>query len=276
MKTYKLIKLYPGLPSDWYVGMRVGQGDRHSYSYYSPIESRFSDFGIQANFVENNTEFWQKVKNDFKITSFIGCNNNIYTFNPITNRYYCDDFNSCTYIEMVNNLNKGFQGYPKIRSVVRVEDNSTFELGDSCTDKYDKTKIGVITEISLDGGVLTDSGHWINIEDMILLGELFETTDKVKIFHGDSFYVLGHPFNCITNKLTATSELASIYQDNKIPSFSSEESAFVYFKEKYENQKVKYSMNDILKEARIFKPHNGVINDDIMIVNIKNLKNKIL
>jgi len=66
MKQYKLKQKYPSLPSDWEVGMEVGQGDRGSCGDYSPIHGKYSNRYINACEVHNNSEFWEEVVEKIK------------------------------------------------------------------------------------------------------------------------------------------------------------------------------------------------------------------
>lgn len=69
-KEYKLLKKYPSLPKDWEVGMKVGLGDRN-YGY-SPCAGNYSDCKkLDNSEVENNSEFWEEVKEAI-LTTFDG------------------------------------------------------------------------------------------------------------------------------------------------------------------------------------------------------------
>ena len=70
MNTYKLKKVYPGLPKDWEIGIEVGLGCR-TYGY-SPCNGKYTNWYINNDIIENNPEFWEKVvEKDYEILVFI-------------------------------------------------------------------------------------------------------------------------------------------------------------------------------------------------------------
>lgn len=60
-KKYRLIKKYPGLPSNWSIGMEVGVGD-YIKEYYRPCSAKYTDFGVKISSVINYPEFWEEIK----------------------------------------------------------------------------------------------------------------------------------------------------------------------------------------------------------------------
>lgn len=79
MNTYKLKKVYPGLPKDWEIGIEVGLGCR-TYGY-SPCNGKYTNWYINNDIIENNPEFWEKVvEKDYEVLSY-----NIIKFEIINN-----------------------------------------------------------------------------------------------------------------------------------------------------------------------------------------------
>lgn len=69
-KKYKLLKWFPTLPKDWEVGMELGVGGENCYGNYFPYHSKYSDYYVAPNIVENNPEFFEEIteKDVFLIT----------------------------------------------------------------------------------------------------------------------------------------------------------------------------------------------------------------
>lgn len=57
---YKLLKKYPGLPSDWEVGMTIGTGDR--MIYLSPTNSKYTNHQLGFDIPTMFPKFWEETK----------------------------------------------------------------------------------------------------------------------------------------------------------------------------------------------------------------------
>lgn len=62
MKQFKLKTKYPGLPDDWDNGMIIGHGERGSASYYSPVNSKYTDKHIPFIQCKNYPIHWEEIK----------------------------------------------------------------------------------------------------------------------------------------------------------------------------------------------------------------------
>ena len=69
VEEYELIKKYPGLPSDWKIGMIVGRGNYFERGF-APCSSAYIQTWITQTDVIGQTEFWQKV---IEIPEYVKC-----------------------------------------------------------------------------------------------------------------------------------------------------------------------------------------------------------
>lgn len=60
-KQYKLKKSFPTLPSDWEVGMILGQGDRGDFGDYSPCAGNYTAVYLSPQIVEKSKEYFEEV-----------------------------------------------------------------------------------------------------------------------------------------------------------------------------------------------------------------------
>lgn len=117
MKKFKLIKRYPGLPDIYKEGMAVKLYPENRNIYY-PIDNRS---GVHKNEVENNPEFWEKVKEK--------------TFEILKVRRKKDGHIQEYLNIMCNNcINDMWEIY----SVKRLSDGEVFTIGDLVTYDYKK------------------------------------------------------------------------------------------------------------------------------------------
>ena len=196
MATYKLIKKYPGLPSDWEIGMEITENMK--YGYFSAVDSKYSKYFIaNNNDMENTPEFWQKVEElEYEILKSID--------SRLTNTYI-------------------------IISVKRLSDNVIFSIGDLCNPigEYSNNK-HKITEIwfSNSGYLRISSDNYCLDINSIEHSKkvLFVTEDGVEIFKGDYYHSVnidtytlyepesnGYASNKLIYKIFSTKEKAEEY-----------------------------------------------------------------
>jgi len=149
MKKYKLLKWFPTLPRDWEVGMELGVGGENCYGNYFPYHSKYSDYYVAPNIVENNPEFFEEIiQKEYEILSLFGLisnvphfvdkNGNILTFNQ---QSICERGPAEKVV-----LKKPDRW--KINSIRRLSDNEVFSIGDKVDWKSHKNH-STISEIKL-------------------------------------------------------------------------------------------------------------------------------
>lgn len=197
MKQYKLKQKYPSLPSDWEVGMEVGQGDRGSYGDYSPCHGKYSNRYLNASEVKNNPEFWEVV--GYEILSIIGTNKHPL---PETILYEKDVYKG-DFTPHLNNSSKCWQ----IHSVKRLSDGKIFSIGDKFKYQFGGGKKLTIEGIQLKQDTISNTDYiWLqtdlnnpsygtSLNYAVKVKEpLFKTVDNVEIFKGDSYWMVTNDF----------------------------------------------------------------------------------
>jgi hypothetical protein len=178
MNTYKLKKVYPGLPKDWEIGMEVGLGCR-IYGY-SPCNGKYTNWYINNDIIKNNPEFWEKVaEKDYEILSF-KIPGNAHWFANLQHNGMYDGWSED------HALNQLSEGIWSINSVKRLSDSEVFTIGDN-------TKYGCIDEFYIKNNhllattVLESSGRYL--KDLQKLKQpLFKTEDGKEIYEGDNTF----------------------------------------------------------------------------------------
>ena len=205
MKKYKLKKWYPSLPQDWVVGMEIAQGDRGSYSSYSPCSGVYKDYYIVSEIVERNPEYWEEVSNkkDYEILSFSypeKWGKKLAVLKE-DGRYHTD---KCDWkLDALLNIGACVKsGHVKIHSIRRLSDDETFSLEDKIkqwgTDNYlpiEKIYFNEHNQLSykLKGveaplvGVFTNN----TVKGSSIL---FTTEDDIDIREGDEYYCIDENF----------------------------------------------------------------------------------
>ena len=192
MNTYKLKKVYPGLPKDWEIGIEVGLGCR-TYGY-SPCNGKYTNWYINNDIIENNPEFWEKVvEKDYEILVFISKKGDIVTkkedgrflaYGVIG--YYLESF----YLSSRNY---------NIYSVKRLSDNTIWSIGDryQVVDPIKEVRTISTFYISENKLYITprEYGYSELKEIQKIKQPLFKTEDGVDIFEGDKYYPVCEYFN---------------------------------------------------------------------------------
>ncbi len=185
MNTYKLKKVYPGLPKDWEIGIEVGLGCR-TYGY-SPCNGKYTNWYINNDIIENNPEFWEKVvEKDYEILVFISKKGDIVTkkedgrflaYGVIG--YYLESF----YLSSRNY---------NIYSVKRLSDNTIWSIGDryQVVDPIKEVRTISTFYISENKLYITprEYGYSELKEIQKVKQPIYKTEDKVDIFEGDTVY----------------------------------------------------------------------------------------
>lgn len=172
MKTYRLIKIYPGSKELGYILKQVNNGQDKPNNYYQN--------GIWFNPSEH-PEHWQEVKEvvekDYLITGYYQKPNNIH-INPI------------------GNFSKGFETDYEIYQVKRISDGEVFTIGDKAINNTYSQYCGIISEIFIkDNKLQLYLSETIAGNMSLFLNNakkhkqpLFTTEDGVDIFEGSDFY----------------------------------------------------------------------------------------
>lgn len=184
MKKYKLIKEYPGSPE---LGT-IAEKFFNSELYFLGQGRK-----TLAEFVENQPEYWQEIKEpDYEILSIRhkdGSVKNIYTKQNST--HY--DWKQYILFE------KGKHDFLEINSVKRLSDGEIFTIGDEYEDCDLKNQMIVEFNISSENGLLINSSLLKNVNHT--KKPVFTTVDGKEIFAGDPFYVYDkHFYKCINTK----------------------------------------------------------------------------
>ena len=230
MATYKLIKKYPGLPSDWEIGMEITENMK--YGYFSAVDSKYSNYFIaNNNDMENTPEFWQKVEElEYEILKSID--------SRLTNTYI-------------------------IISVKRLSDNVIFSIGDLCNPigEYSNNK-HKITEIWF-----TNSGDLRISSDNYCLDinhiehskkVLFVTEDGVEIFKGDTYTVMFYDWELLEQEAITNYKL-----DNATLRFSTKEKAEEYVL----YNKTMFSLQEILDIRAQYMDGKNNISFNSLVIN---------
>lgn len=221
MKKYKLKKWYPSLPKDWKEGMEVGQGDRGSYSDYSPCAGDYTDKRIPKSQIECCDGFWEEVvEKDYEVLSY---NSNI--------------------------------SESKIGSVKRLSDGVVFSVGDSVIvpkhvknfykhsdytiksfkkwpEYYKHDKLMAIVE----------NGCHIPLDELKHYTKPNFTTDDGKdIFEGDTYHKVDSDFSY--GGRWRSHGMHDVHGYHKAKFFSTKEAAEEYIR----NNKPMYTLKDIEK-----------------------------
>ena len=190
MNTYKLKKVYPGLPKDWEIGIEVGLGCR-TYGY-SPCNGKYTNWYINNDIIENNPEFWEKVvEKDYEVLSYIKKDNSAITTKRengfFLNSMFKDSHGVYSDYQLLNTWN--------IYSVKRLSDGEIFTIGDQVSyvdpSSYKYFIIFDIYITSDDRILLRSKGCQIceYLEKVKLIAKpLFKTEDDVNIFEHSVYH----------------------------------------------------------------------------------------
>jgi hypothetical protein len=240
MKTFKLKQKYPSLPSDWEVGMEVGQGDRGIYGDYSPIHGKYSNRYINMADVEANPEFWEElIEKDYDVLSYSVYNTELVTKRE--NGNYLGEKYELTYTNKGATWEEvlGFwdESIHKIHSVKYLPTGEVFTIGDKVTF-YNRSTISTIKKFGLTYRrgciVYRDNSEccWLLKNICKVKSILFQSFDGKDIYVGDVFYYIGDADNiCETSCLFKGDEDFS-----KFKTFAKRENAEEYIKT-YKNYK---------------------------------------
>ena len=247
MNYYKLIQKYPSLPSDWEVGMAVGQGDRGVQGGFSPCNAKYSDNKrIPLNEVVSNPDYWELVEvQNFEILS-ISFGDDIYVKTGETIR----DFPSTNIVNVFRSEGKvglvtdaRIQNEGKyntaINSVKRLSDGTVFTVGDIVVRHKDENCLipnsthRTISSIYL--GTSNDIRFNAENGDNAFMLELFShvkkplftTFDGVDIFEGDTWWYVKLS-NLKVNQTSTTRYAGPTSQKSDVVRFSTEEAANSY------------------------------------------------
>jgi len=129
MKTYVLKQKYPSLPDNWEAGMLVGQGDRGSFSSFSPVSTLYTDYHVRREDVVNNPEYWEEfTQGSYQILSILNPQRNV-------DSIVTDKEEIKAYLQLLS-LHK--QSPWVINSVKRLFDGKVFTVGDVVIRHKDK------------------------------------------------------------------------------------------------------------------------------------------
>lgn len=191
MNYYKLKEKYPGLPKDWEVGMKVGQGDRGVQGGFSPCNAKYSDNKrIPFEDVVSNPKYWEKVKEvNYHILSVVSNeNNSVYgrgelqkIDNPSTYTHKVGESEKCPW---------------DLHSVKRLSDGAIFEVGkQAVVSDVHKKVTSIKKDDSFWGGLkVCFHGERISINASYLKQKnnpLFTTKDGVDIYNGMTAFAVG-------------------------------------------------------------------------------------
>jgi len=190
MNTYKLKKVYPGLPKDWEIGIEVGLGCR-TYGY-SPCNGKYTNWYINNDIIENNPEFWEKVvEKDYEVLSYIKKDNSAITTKRengfFLNSMFKDSHGVYSDYQLLNTWN--------IYSVKRLSDGEIFTVGDKidCKGWFGNIiKFEIINnELKIFQQQHINSSKYkpLLIQDLIKVKQpLFKTEDGKEIYEGDNTF----------------------------------------------------------------------------------------
>lgn len=174
---YRLIKLYPGLPSKIKLGYIVHLG-KGSIFYAGGSPCVF----FPSEHIENKPEFWQKVEEEnYKVLSFM-LNNKLFVLDEETDCYWSNKGNFAHFLNISDET---------IVSVKRLSDGAIFSVGGCISYKdsnWSKTKI---TSFDIEGTHITvqnSAGGSCDIDNLVKVEPLFKTSDGVDVFEGDNVY----------------------------------------------------------------------------------------
>ena len=224
MATYKLIKKYPGLPSNWEIGIEITENMK--YGYFSAVDSKYSKYFIaNNNDMENTPEFWQKVEElEYEILSIKSKSDGV-LFK--VNNWGKDG----TYLEEINPVKNSLEYISKlfdIYSVKRIRDNVVFTIGDLCNPigEYSNNKDNINRIWFCDPGYLriSSDNYCLDINDIEHSKKvLFVTEDGVEIFKGDNYTVMFYDWILLEQEAIKNFTL-----DNATLRFSTKENAQEY------------------------------------------------
>lgn len=188
MKSYKLIKEYPGSPK---LRTIVERDSNCSNYYYRLIEGVSNTFTPKN--IENNPEFWEEVvEKDYEILSYIGKS----TKNVLSAKL--DPF-------VNNKLIKWEDKNLDIHSIKRLSDGEVFTIGDKIQYNNTNNNIRIIKSIELDdikvkifaceecySVPIKGSNYGFNLLQNVTKFKqpLFTTEDGVDIFEGDEYILV--------------------------------------------------------------------------------------
>jgi len=215
MKTFKLIKEYPGSPTT--IGIEIFKNGAYWQSKFATESVEHFHVHYSNLNPEEFFEYWEEIINkDYEILSFqlitsssndgIRYKNNYGMF-PSTNG---KDITSRNNEFSEERLLKDF--YYTIHSIKRLSDGEIFTIGDVLTPdsiSHDKdgedikiTKIGIVKDVfsevasavkeKVEGKLMISAGNRYNNYNTLLKTarkqSLFTTEDGIDIFEGDSYY----------------------------------------------------------------------------------------
>ena len=262
-KTYRLKKVYPGLPSDWEVDMVVGLGDYGNS--YSPCSAKYSNtIRISPQQVENYSEYWEEIKpveRDFEILEFIRDGRDE-VFTKGKTGFWCR-FAECPEEVLLRNTNY------KISKVERLSGQEVFKIGDKAQStgstnphKIESFKI-MQKQIARDRA----TGRWINdgvdrmwvtwdkngggnwLDNIELVREpILVTEDGVKIFEGDEYFSVDSETFRIGVKFIANKPSNEFYNKffNSLYYYSTKEAAEEYIR----LNKPQYSLEEVYQAVQ--------------------------
>ena len=250
-KKYKLLKKYPSLPSTWEEGMIVGVGDRHWG--FSPESLKYYHRIIGNDEVENNPEFWEKVK-EYEVLSF-KYDDIIFNYNPKAD-------NACSWKSSVGDwFWRSLPNDAKILSIKRLSDGEIFTIGDAIQLQMNKNTWWEGTDCILskivakkdrlvfyiDQGDLKNHKYTYDLDNWRKAKTpLFVTEDGVDVFENDRVYLIRNYNDPSNMDLYVVNEWKSYLGNKGKPiskhiAFSKKEAAEKYMDE----NKPRYSKKEI-------------------------------
>ena len=187
MKSYKLIKEYPGSPE---VGTIV-KDSQGSIKYTEPSGKQYTESSSAGNIfkanIENHPEFWEEeIEKDYEILQYVRKDRQSYSSKRRGGKDHEKDWN--------------------IFSVKRISDGEVFSIGNSITGATYKDP-RKIEEIILEGddeiALGQGKGYTELVDAVKCKTPLFLTNDGVEVFIGDIVYVVQSSLNGIDKIMVA-------------------------------------------------------------------------
>ena len=199
MKKYKLIKVYPGIPSRMEVGSVVALKRYMQFYRYDDVAFKVRFFTIEE--IENNPEYWQEVLTPkFEILEArFGVSNKIWKRDSqLKDVFYSrrpDGELWLMSLEEFLKMREVYEGAHIIHSVIRLPDGQIFTVGDeiiTTANRYNSPSR--IVKISKDAVFTLESG-WITLLDNAELPltpkkVLGKSEEGVEILENDDYYVV--------------------------------------------------------------------------------------
>lgn len=218
MKSYKLIKEYPGGPK---LGTEVIYSKEHRI--YNHNGGNFYT-ELPKNQVENLPEFWEEIiEKDYEILSYIhNGSKHIWKKDSQLKDTFCLEDGKSPFTRLEDILK-----YPKIYLIhsVKRNDGEIFTIGDNVKSPTCSVPNSIISiQIINDKIRIYPRNSFYHLKDIVKLKQkLFTTEDGVDIFEGDISFGVNSSF-----KLSEVKHINKLYVYSGVKEFSTKEAAEEY------------------------------------------------